>query len=137
VARRKKKGASTLGIDLSVPDCLKPLIDNKGIMTYIITRCTEGTSDKVYIFIVATHKKKMYLARFWGAFAGAMSGMHEDYNKDAFQKLINEKALKGYKIVDNTEITESSDVYETIAKGISDYVDQLSKFKAGSKVPLN
>ena len=134
MARRKKKG--NLSADLSVPDCFKPLVDNKAVSTYIITRCIEGTSNKLYIFIIATYKKKPYLARFWGPFNGQMYGIHEEYDKDALQKLINEKALKGYRIVDNVEITESSDVYGKIAQSISNYIDELPSLVIGHKTLL-
>jgi len=135
VARRKKtKG--TLGVDLSVPTCLKPLVDNKNIMTYIITRCIEDSSDKLYIFVVVSYKKKLYLARFWGAFNGAMTGMHEDFDSNEFQKIINEKGKKGYKIVDNMEITEAEDVYGQAAECIDSYISRLPKITVGSKVPL-
>jgi len=133
---RKKKTSSILSVDLSIPACLGPLVNNKKIMTYVITRCTTGTSNKLYIFIVATHNKKMYLARFWGPFDGGISGMHEDYDKDTFQKLINEKAKKGYTIEPNHIIIENSDVYSNFADEISDYITNMSKISAGSKVPL-
>jgi len=133
----RKSTASMFNTDLSTPKCLKPLSTNKKIDTYLITRCTEGTSDKVYIFVVAKYKKQKVLARFWGKFGYVPSGMHTLYDQKEFQALIDEKARTMYKIVSDARIMESEVVYAAYANEIVSYIDNLARIPLGVKAQLS
>jgi hypothetical protein len=131
---RKKKVKT--GIDTSVPDCLKPLSDCKQVSLYLITRCEEGTSDKIYVFLDVTVKKSRYLVRVWGAYGGTLSAMHTLYDQTEFQKLINDKGEKGYKIVPGAAIIDGEDTWGVYAEQIEDYISNLSTFPMGTKHTL-
>jgi hypothetical protein len=121
-----------------LPECTKPLDTNKHVSMYIATHCTEGTSNKVYIFVIASHKKKQYLARFWGKYGGTLTGTYDTYDQNTFQKLIDEKGTEGYRIVDNTTIAASEHVWGPYAEKISDFVNTLvAKCEPGIKITLS
>lgn len=105
-----------------VADILRPLTSNKKIVTYLITKCVEGTSNKVYIYVVAKEPKGKILAlvRFWGRFS-AEGLKHTSYAFDRveFQKLLDEKAKKGYKLVSDDELLKFEQEYTDICEYIS------------------
>jgi len=106
-----------------VADILRPLTSNKKIVTYLITKCVEGTSNKVYIYVVAKPLKGSILAlvRFWGRFsAEGLKHTSDTFDQATFQKLLDEKAKKGYKLVSDEELLKFEQEYTDICAHISE-----------------
>lgn len=103
-----------------VNDILRPLLSNKRIVSYLITRNIDKGHNKVYIFVVHKTPTHNSLARFWGRFgATTLSHSVTEYDLKTYQKLLNEKASKGYKLVTDEELLKNRIVYNDICTQIS------------------
>jgi len=117
-------------------ECMKPLDSSKHVSMYIAAHNTNPGHNKIYIFVVAVHKKHTYLARFWGKYGAALTGMYDLYDQEVFQKLIDEKGTEGYKILDNAAFAADEHIWAPYAEQIANFVKLMPSNLAGDKMTI-
>lgn len=110
----------------TTPVILRPLAKHKDLVWYLLLMNDTPPHNKVYFVTVVHVEGETKVLKHWGKFGYPFQGSScDEFDQGKVQSIVNEKAKKGYKIIEDSFIKENDDIFEAYVQYIVEAIEDL------------